>query len=82
MKSMKIVKDRKLLDTFVHKDTEYTPETKAAFRRLLAENGITLSEKTANFMLKDWLLRFRKKPLFDLEFDNQLDTAVRQISGS
>lgn len=82
MKSMKNVKDRKLLEKFVHKDTEYSLETKAAFRRLLAENGITLSEKTANFMLKDWLLRFRKKPLFDLEFDNQLDTAVRQISGS
>jgi carboxyl-terminal processing protease len=82
MKNMKAVKDRKLLDTFARKDTEYTAETKQAFRRYLSENGITLSEKAAYFMLKDRIIRFKKKPLYDLEFDNQLTQAVRQISGS
>ncbi len=82
MKSMKAVKDRKLLEQFARKDMDYTPETQAAFRRLLAGSGITLSEKAANYMLKDRLLKFRKKPLFDLEFDNQLDRAVSQISGT
>jgi carboxyl-terminal processing protease len=82
MKNMKAVKDRKLLDAFVKKDTEYTPESKKAFCAYLSQNGITLSEKAACFMLKDRLIRFKKKPLYDLEFDNQLNRAIRQISGS
>ncbi|MBP7734994.1 MAG: S41 family peptidase [Spirochaetes bacterium] len=80
MKNLKVIRDRKLLEQFVKKDMDYTVETKEAFRRLLAKNGVTLSDKTVNFILKDWIYRFRKKPLYDLEFDQQLNEAIKHIS--
>jgi carboxyl-terminal processing protease len=81
MKNMKAVRDKKLMDQFVKKDTEYTSQTRNAFREFLAKNGVALTEKTANYILKDWMFRFKKKPLFDLEFDTQLNEAIRHISG-
>lgn len=82
MKNLKSVRDKKLLDQFVKKDAAYTPETKEAFRRHLSKNGVELDPKTADYVLKDWIYRFKKKPLYDLEFDRQLTEAVRHISSS
>lgn len=81
MKNLKVVRDRKILEQFVRKDTEYTEETKASFRAALARDGVILPDKTANYMLKDWIYRSRKKPLYDLEFDLQLNEAIRHLSG-
>lgn len=81
MKNMKILRDRKLLDQFVKKDTEYTPETRASFSQYLAKNDVTLNSRTANYILKDWIYRFKKKQLYDLEFDTQLNEAIKHISG-
>lgn len=81
MKNLKVVRDRKILEQFVRKDIEYTEETKASFRATLARDGVTLPDKTANYMLKDWIYRSRKKPLYDLEFDLQLNEAIRHLSG-
>ena len=82
MKSMKAVKDRKLLE---HSRAR-TRNTRRRRRRRSAGSSPRAASpsrrKRRIIMLKDWLLRFRKKPLFDLEFDNQLDRAVRQISGT
>lgn len=79
MKSLKQIRDNKLLDQFVRKDTEYTEETRASFSRYLAKNGIALEEKTANYILKDWIYRFKKRPLYDLEFDTQLVEALKRL---
>lgn len=81
MKNLKVVRDRKILEQFVRKDIEYTEETKASFRAALARDGVILPDKTANYMLKDWIYRSRKKPLYDLEFDLQLNEAIRHLSG-
>jgi len=81
IKNLKIIRDRKILEQFVKKDTDYNAETRASFRQLLAQNGVTLPDKTAHFVLKDWIYRFRKKPLYDLEFDLQLNEAIRHIGG-
>lgn len=80
MKNLKILRDKKLLDHFVKKEMEYTAETKEQFGQALAKNGVVLSDKTAHFVLKDWIYRFKKKPLYDLEFDSQLNEAIRHIS--
>ncbi len=80
MKNLKMVRDKKLLDHFVKRETEYTEESKNSFRALLVKNGVTLADKTTNFILKDWIYRFRKKPLYDLEFDLQLNEAVKYLS--
>jgi len=80
MKNLKIIRDRKILEHFVRKETDYTEETKASFRGALVKNGVTLPDKTANYILKDWIYRFKKKPLYDLEFDLQLNEAIKHIS--
>ncbi len=81
MKNLKIIRDRKLLEQFVKKDTDYTAEAKKSFRQLLAGNNVALADKTADYILKDWIYRFKKKPLYDLEFDLQLNEAIKHISG-
>ncbi len=81
MKNIKIVREKKLLDQFAKKDTEYTTETRASFSQYLAKNDVSLSSRTANYILKDWINRFKKKQLYDLEFDTQLNEAIKHISG-
>ncbi len=79
MKNLKIARDKRLFEEFGKKETEYTPEAKIAFRQFLSKNGVSLSEKTGNFFLKDWIFRYKKKPLYDLEFDAQLTEAMKRI---
>ena len=79
MRNIKLVRDKKLLETFVKKDTEYTQPARDSFRELLAKNGIALSEKTGDFVLKEWIYRFKKRQLYDLEFDNQLTEAIKRL---
>ena len=81
MKNIKIVRDKKLLEQFVKKDTEYTPDTRESFGKYLVKNDVVLTGRTADFILKDWIYRFRKKQLYDLEFDTQLNEAIKNISG-
>ena len=79
MRNIKLVRDKKLLETFVKKDTEYSQPARDSFRELLAKNGIALSEKTGDFVLKEWIYRFKKRQLYDLEFDNQLTEAIKRL---
>jgi hypothetical protein len=82
MKGLKALRERNLMDGFATRDTAYSAETRKSFREFLAGKGVTLSERTGDFVLKDWINRFRKKPLYDLEFDAQLSEAVRHLGGS
>ncbi len=79
MKNIKSVRDKKLIEEFVKKDTDYSPQTRDSFRQLLAKNGITLSGKTGDFILKEWIYRFKKKQIYDLEFDTQLKEAIKRL---
>jgi carboxyl-terminal processing protease len=81
MKNIKIVREKKLLEQFIKKDTEYTQETRESFGKYLAKNDVALTGRTADYILKDWLYRFKKKQLYDLEFDTQLNEAIKHISG-
>ena len=81
MKGLKALREKKLMDDFASRDTAYDDETRTSFRAFLTERGVRLSERTADFVLKDWINRYRKKPLYDLEFDIQLNEAVRHLGG-
>jgi carboxyl-terminal processing protease len=80
MAGLKIVRDKRLLEGFATHDTEYTTQSKEAFQKYLTQHGVTLSGKAADFILKEWIYRSRKRPLYDLEFDNQLNEAIKYIS--
>ena len=47
---------------------------------LLKEKNISISEKSAAFVLKREMNKFTKSPLYDLEFDNQLVEAIRIVN--
>ncbi|TFH42631.1 MAG: PDZ domain-containing protein, partial [Chrysiogenales bacterium] len=81
MKGLKAVREGNLMEHFSKGGIAYTIESRESFRAFLAGKGVTLSEKTGNFILKDWINRFKKKPLYDLEFDSQLNEAVKYIGG-
>ncbi len=69
----------KILTKFVNMKTEYDDKTKRAFTELLKKNEINLSEKTSSFILKREISKYRKKELYDLEFDSQLKAALAKL---
>lgn len=81
MKGLKIIRERKLMEAFVARDTVYDGASRKSFRAFLADKGVRLSDRTADFILKDWINRVKTRPLYDLEFDTQLNEAVRHLGG-
>jgi len=79
MKNLKIVRKTKLLENFVKKGMKYSEKSKKEFEELLKSKKIILSLKTKNFILKNQILKYIKKPLFDIEFDKQLVIALKRI---
>ena len=79
-KNMGIIEKKKLMDAFVTKNMEYTEESKARFKEHLKKNNVELSNRSADFLLKARIYRYKKKPLYDLEFDKQLVKALDIIS--
>ena len=71
---------QKLLDKFITEDTRYDRETREKFHKFLEENEISISDESANYILKTRLGRFVKRPVYDLEFDNQLKYALELIN--
>ena len=59
---------------------EYSEKTRGEFHEYLEKQNLNLSEKAEHFLLKRRLLRYRKRPLYDLEFDKQLSAASEMIS--
>ncbi len=70
----------KILEGFVKGNKEYNQANKNKFMALLKERKYSISEKSANFILKREMTKFNKSPLYDLEFDNQLGEAIRIIN--
>lgn len=79
-KQINILIKEKILEKFISTHTKYDEPTKQEFKQLLEKNGIKLSDSTANFILKSEIYRFTKRPLYDLEFDNQLTEAIKILN--
>jgi len=78
-KKMREIESRKLLDSFVKRGMVYNEETRKGFHEFLGKHKLQLSEKAEHFMLKRRLYRYRKRPLYDMEFDSQLSAAVEDL---
>ena len=76
---IEVIMKKKILENFAVSNKSYNDDTRQKFRRLLKDNNITISEKTADYILKREILKYSKPPLYDLEFDNQLNESIRII---
>jgi carboxyl-terminal processing protease len=77
---IKNIYKNKIIEGFIKENKEYNQSNKNKFMALLKEKKISISEKSANFILKREITKFTKSPLYDLEFDNQLGEAIRIIN--
>lgn len=77
---IRLIDKNNLLEKFVKKDTVYDDSSKKAFKEYLKQNSIQLSERTSNYILKNRINQLHKKPVYDIEFDNQLVSAIAKIS--
>ncbi|TAL37398.1 MAG: S41 family peptidase [Spirochaetes bacterium] len=76
------VNREKLIDEFMKSHKGYTSETRKEFLTFLASKNITISEKTASYLLKTETGKFSKQPVYDLEFDSQLKKALDVVDAS
>lgn len=67
---------KKIIEKFITKKTAYDEKTRKAFYEFLTANEIKMGSRTADYILKTRLGRFVKRPVYDLEFDNQLKYAL------
>ncbi len=75
----KIFKDR-LLEEFIKTHKVYNDENREKLMQYLKDKNMKISKDSASFIFKRELYKFSKSPLYDLEFDNQLNEAIRIIS--
>jgi hypothetical protein len=79
MDKIEIITRKKLLDTFAAANKNYNDDSRKKFRGLLKENNIAITDKTTDYILKRELNKYSKPLLYDLEFDNQLNEAIKII---
>lgn len=78
-KSVNTIYREKLVDAFLKTHKGYTPENRREFMEFLKGRNLTITEQSANYILKGEVNRFSKQPLFDLEFDSQLKKAIEVV---
>jgi len=78
-KNVNAIYREKLVDEFLKTHKGYTPENRKDFIEFLKTRNLTISEKSANYILKSEINRFVKQPLYDLEFDAQLKKAIEVV---
>lgn len=78
-KNVNAIYREKLVDEFLKTHKGYTPENRKEFIEFLKARNLTISEKSANYILKIEVNRFVKQPLYDLEFDAQLKKAIEVV---
>ncbi len=78
--SIRDIEKKKLVEQFLKKEAVYNEATKKTFRDFIKSHGITLSVHAADFALKNGIYRYKKRPLYDLEFDNQLVESVKRLT--
>ncbi len=76
MAGLKTINETDVLKAFPASGKTYSEETKASFRQFLKDKGIVLSSRTADYILKEQIYMYKKKPVYDLEFDRQLSRAA------
>ncbi len=79
--ALKKINRDKLLAQFVTGNMSYNEENRNKFTEFLKKKGIHLGRKTADFVLKSRINRFKKESVYDLEFDVQLNSAIEKITG-
>ncbi len=72
----------KLVEEFVRNHRAYTAQSRKEFIDFLAAKDIKISEKNAYFILKSEIGKYSKQPVFDLEFDTQLKTALDVVNAA
>jgi carboxyl-terminal processing protease len=78
--ALKKINSDKLLSQFVTRNMSYNEGSRKKFTEFLKKKGIELTNKTADFILKSRINRFKKQSVYDLEFDNQLNSAIEKIA--
>jgi carboxyl-terminal processing protease len=79
MKDINRINNENILNEFMKKDMVYNETIKKEFAEFLKSKNIKLSDKSANLLLSTGLNHIRKKPLYDVEFDDQLAKALEVI---
>jgi len=74
-----VILREKIVQNFVKTHPQYSKENKREFLALLNEKNLTISEKTALYMLKSEVNKYTKRTLYDLEFDIQLNRAIKLL---
>ena len=69
----------KVIGAFVNSKTADDLKTREEFKKYLADKGIKISDRTSGYILKYEVARFHKPEIYDLEFDNQLNTALKSF---
>ncbi len=69
----------KIINAFMNSKTTDDQKTRLEFRKYLADKGIKVSDRTSDFILKYEVGRYHKAAIYDLEFDNQLMTAIKSF---
>jgi len=78
-KEIEKIKQNGLLNQFVTPKILYNKKSQESFKNFLKKNNVHLSSLTSNFLLKNKIYQFKKKPIYDLEFDYQLLEALKKI---
>ncbi len=80
LKTINSINKEKIPELFVKEHRDYNDENKLIFRKLLKEKNLSVSDENADFLLKKEIYKYAKRPLYDLEFDRQLNEAIRIVN--
>ncbi|MBV6494356.1 MAG: hypothetical protein LDLANPLL_02388 [Turneriella sp.] len=76
----KEIKEKKILSNFVKEHKHYNAETVKKFQKMLEDRGLTLSDFAAKKTLKDEYTKNSPRPILDMEFDVQLQRAIKELT--
>ncbi len=77
---LKKISKEKLLSQFVTIKTVYNESVKSEFHKFLLSHNIKITDRTADMILKREISKYHKNIPYDLEFDNQLVTALEMFT--
>ena len=76
---LKKISREKLLSEFVSIKTVYNENTKSEFKKFLQSKNINISDNSSDFILKREIGKYHKRQIYDLEFDNQILSAIDRL---
>jgi len=71
------VNTEKVISAFFNSKTVDDRNTRDEFKKYLSDKGIKISDRISDYILKYEVARYHKPAIYDLEFDNQLNTALK-----